>query len=408
MEQVRIALAGIGGYGKKHVEVIAQLAKEGMLCCAAFCEPNIAACRDQAAVLEGLGAKHYVNYQVMLDSHPEIDAVILVTPIPLHKRMFIDAMRRGIHVLTEKPPCIAIEDLDEMIQAAKASGRVGAVNFQNTSGEAFRMLLKHIQDGTIGDITAVTGIGMWRRTRSYFRRTSWAGRLTLNGDYVLDGPICNALSHLLNNCLIAAGGGDPQRAKPEWVQAELYRGNEIDSEDTSCIRIAAANGVRIHYYATLCNHENATPFIKVAGVRGELTWSFDNVLSITDRSGQTESMDFGPEDLSRKMYVNLIDVMTGKQKRLFSSIEDCRSFLLAANGAFTSSGSVHKIPDEALDVVPAADSEYVHVRRIGDYIQQASEQGKLFSELSAGWGVPSRKVDMSGYERLILGMAQKR
>lgn len=402
MEQVRIALTGIGGYGRKHVEVIAQLAQESKLRCVAFCEPHLAACQHQSQVLQSLGAKHYEDYEAMLDAHPELDAIVLVTPIPLHKPMFIEAMRRGIHVFTEKPPCIAIEDLDEMIRAAREAGRLGAVNFQNTSGPAFRLLLEHIRQGMIGDVTAVTGIGMWHRTHAYFQRARWAGQLTLNGDYVLDGPICNALSHVLQNCLIAAGAGEPRRAEPGWVQAELYRGNRIASEDTSCIRIHTRNGIQVRYYATLCYHENATPFIRVSGTEGEMIWTFQNELSIKNRSGKVQQLDFEPTHLPRNMYTNLIDVIAGREERLFCAIEDCRSFLLAANGAFTSNGSIHQIPDEAVTVMPDGDSQCTHVNHIGEFIRQASEQGKLFSELPIQWGVASSRVNMSGYEHLLL------
>lgn len=403
MKQIRAALIGIGGFGGEHIRILAKLVGEGRLQCTAFCDPNPAASPQRASLLRELGAKHYTDYRDMLDTHPGIDIVIIATPIPLHKPMFLHAMKRGIHVFTEKPPCVAIEDLEEMIAAADSSGMLGAVNFQNTSGQAFRLLLQTIQDGVIGKVHTVTGTGRYLRSHTYFQRTPWAGKLMLNGNYVLDGPICNALSHLLNNCLIAAGAGDPLRAVPRFVQAELYHCNSIESEDTSCIRIEAANGVQIYHYATLCSSEISTPAIRVAGTEGELLWSFDNHLTITRGNGETNRIEFPSEDMIYSMYENLFDVLTSKQERLLSSIQDCRSFVLAANGAFTSTGIIHPIPEHATAAaVDGSGRTCTHIPLIGEYMEQAAGQTKLFSELSISWGVPTTRVSMSDYKKLLV------
>ncbi|MDF2925589.1 MAG: oxidoreductase domain protein [Paenibacillaceae bacterium] len=404
MAPIRAALIGIGGYGKEHIRVLTKLAEEGKIQCTAFCDPNPAAFPEQADLLVSLGAKHYEDYRVMLDSHAGIDLAIIATPIPLHKPMFIHAMARGIHVLTEKPPCVAIEDLDEMATAAKQSGKLGAVNFQNTSGQAFRLLLKMIREGAIGQVRTVTGTGMYLRLHQYFQRAQWAGKLTLNGDYVLDGPTLNALSHQLNNCLVAAGGGDPRLSQPRTVQAELYRCNDIESEDTSCIRIETENGVLLHNYTTLSSSQTLLPVIKVTGTEGEMVWSYENHLTVINGHGESRNEVFPKEDLVRNMYDNLLDAISGGAVPLYSSIQDCRSFILAANGAFTSSGVIHPIPQHALaqDTVESGRT-YTHIPLISTHIEQAAGQGKLFSELpDIPWGASAKPVNMENYKRLLI------
>lgn len=406
MEQIavpiRVGIIGIGGFAREHVQIIAELARQRRIQCSAYCDPNAAAYPEQARMLEELGAKHYEDYRVMLGAHPGLNMAVIVTPIPLHKPMIIHAMERGIHVLTEKPPCVAIEDLDEMIEAANHSGKLAAVNFQNTSGQAFKLMLQKLQEGVIGDVRTVVGVGRYRRVHEYFKRTPWAGKLTLKGSYVLDGPIFNALSHVLNNCLIVAGSGDSGRAEPRTVQAELYRCNPIESEDTSCVRIRTANGIDVYHYATLSSSEVLWPTITVTGSQGEMVWSIENELTIRTADGASESFQFPPEQMIRNMYENMIDVLTGKQERLYCSIQDCRSFTLAANGAFTSSGMVQPIPRDALtDAVEGNTGRpYTYIPLIGEHMEQAAGQHKLFSETGIPWAVSSLEVDMLNYKRL--------
>jgi predicted dehydrogenase len=410
MKPMQMALIGIGGIGRMHLELIQRVTQEGRVSCIAYCDPNPAASPEQAALLASMGAIHYEDYRVLIDSHPTLDAVAIVTPIPLHKPMFLYAMERGIHVFMEKPPCVAIEDLDEMLAATERSGKLAAINFQNTSGGAFRVLLQQLQSGVIGEIRSVTGIGMFHRDDAYFARAPWAGKLKINGAYVLDGPTMNALSHLLNNCLIAAGAGNPQSAEPRTVQAELYRANRIESEDTSCIRIQAKNGVSVHYYATLCGRQSTQPMIRIVGAKGELEWSYANTLKLHTSEGETKDFFFPEEgqfnDKFYNMYDNFLRVWRGEEERLFCSLADCRSFLLAANGAFTASSRIHPIPEPyAQDEHPAEGSSYTYIPEIGEHMQQAAASGKLYSELAIPWAVTTTTVDMTDYKRLDAPMA---
>lgn len=396
MNQLKVALIGIGGFARKHVELFAELAGEGQMSCVAYAEPNVAANREQAEALNALGATHYTDYRELL-AHPGLNAVVISTPIPLHKPMFIEAMKRGVHALTEKPPCVTIQDLDEMIEAARASGCVGAVNFQHTSDEAFLHFVKRLQEGAIGELRSVTGVGLWHRTNAYFTRTPWAGKIATPSGYVLDGPMCNALSHLLNNCLLAAGQGDAQAAEPVWVESELYRANPIESEDTSCVRLETKNGVRVGFYSSLCAERNETPYLTAKGTLGEMTWSYAHQYTHRDAAGQSTTFAFESKPDLRRMYDNWLGVIAGREERLYCSIADCRSFVLAANGAFAASGRVRPLPSEAVETRQEGDTDFVYVRDIERTLTRAAEEGKLYSELGLPWGGAPNRLSLTDY-----------
>lgn len=399
-----MAIIGIGGFGSVHTRIISQLSASGDIQCVAFAEMDIERWKTEYETLTALGAKHYEDYKQMLAQHPEIEFVVIATPIALHKPMSIYAMEQGFHVLTEKPPAVTVEDVKEMIEAQERTGKRCAVQFQHTSGEAFREAVRLIQEGAIGEVRKVTGIGMWKRTDEYYERTPWAGKLKHRGEYVLDGTLHNPFAHLTYNCLIAAGGGDVRDAVPAVVQAELYKGHRIESEDTACVRATMASGARLHLYTTLCHTENATPSIEIEGSDGYMRWHYDNRLYVKDRSGREEELRFQPfstPDLMPNMYRNLIDAIRNPQAQLLAPIDGSLHYLLLTNGAFESSGTIRNIPEQAIERKSEGNTIGTYIRDSEEWFSQAAAEGKLFSEM--GWGDAADPFALNDYDKFAWG-----
>ncbi len=64
--------------------------------------------------------KLYTDYGEMLEKGG-IDAVVIGTPMPLHAPQAISALERGIHVLSEVPAAVSIEEARELALAAERS-----------------------------------------------------------------------------------------------------------------------------------------------------------------------------------------------------------------------------------------------------------------------------------------------
>ena len=68
-----------------------------------------------------IGARQqYLDYERMLDE-ASIDAVVIGTPMPYHASMAIAALERGIHVLSEVPAAVSLDECRALVRASTAS-----------------------------------------------------------------------------------------------------------------------------------------------------------------------------------------------------------------------------------------------------------------------------------------------
>lgn len=68
-----------------------------------------------------LGASEsYLDYDEML-RRSKLDAVIVGTPMPLHAPQAIAALERGVHVLSEVPAAVSIDECRRLVEACRAS-----------------------------------------------------------------------------------------------------------------------------------------------------------------------------------------------------------------------------------------------------------------------------------------------
>jgi predicted dehydrogenase len=100
----------------------------------------------------------FSSYEAMLDS-PDIDAVYISLPNHLHAEWSIRALQAGKHVLCEKPFAITVAEVDQMIAASHASGKV--------LQEAF-MYRHHPQTRLVEEIIVSGRLGELKMVRSYF------------------------------------------------------------------------------------------------------------------------------------------------------------------------------------------------------------------------------------------------
>jgi len=97
-----------------------------------------------------------------------IDAVMVVTPDHWHRRMVLDAIQAGKDVYCEKPLTYRSSEGVEIVQAARAAGRIVQVGSQGMSSAVQRKAREMIQSGKLGRVTIIraaynrnTASGAW-------------------------------------------------------------------------------------------------------------------------------------------------------------------------------------------------------------------------------------------------------
>ena len=149
---------------------------------------------------------HLSHYQDLLDSGQGlVDIITLPVAIHTHYDMAKRGLEAGYNIILEKPPVPTVQQLDDLMRVERETGNFVAVGFQMIYSRSLRRLKEIILEGRLGEIKEITCRGYWPRTDGYYRRNEWAGKVIVDGQLVLDGPMNNALAHYLNNMLFIAG-----------------------------------------------------------------------------------------------------------------------------------------------------------------------------------------------------------
>ena len=81
-----------------------------------------------------------------------VDAAVVALPNSLHAPVSVELLRRGVHVLVEKPMAVNVRECDEMIAAAEAGRTVLAVGLDFRFFDSSLLVRNLLRDGLLGDI----------------------------------------------------------------------------------------------------------------------------------------------------------------------------------------------------------------------------------------------------------------
>jgi D-xylose 1-dehydrogenase (NADP+, D-xylono-1,5-lactone-forming) len=97
------------------------------------------------------------SYQELLDSG-QIDVVYISLPNHLHAEWSMRALRAGVHVLCEKPFAVTCEQVDQMVETSRQTGRVLAEAFMYRHHPQTKIVGEWIHSGRLGEISLVSGV----------------------------------------------------------------------------------------------------------------------------------------------------------------------------------------------------------------------------------------------------------
>jgi predicted dehydrogenase len=397
---LKLAMIGAGGYAFNLIKWIWEIPDFISLIAVSSNpsrqSPGRAACREK-------GIPVYDDTdQLLANIKGKADVIYVPTPINTHFALTKKCIDAGFDVFLEKPPVATIQQLDELIKYVSQRGKSVPIAFQYLHSSIVQQLKKQIIDGRFGKVKRVKGVAGWPRFDSYYARSEWAGKLKTNGDWILDGTINNPLAHMLADQLYLASEIPNAMAEPVTIEAELYHAHNIESEDTSSLRIMTDKGVEILFNTTLCSCSKIDTLVTIECEKATIKYSAFCKAEIKFANGQTEKIDDAVEKR-----VHMLKDLAGRyisKKPYLVTLETCRPFTVVVNGAFDSAGIHPKAIDKKFltysnEIESENETVKTVINDIDGILKEANEKNKLFSELGAKWAKKPKKIDLKGYNK---------
>ena len=134
---LRAAAIGVGYLGKFHAQKYRDLAGVELVAVVDASLPTA------QGIASELGAAAFDDYRDVLD---KVDVVSVVVPTPLHYAVAADFLKRGVHVLVEKPITETVEQAEQLIQLAREHRcvlQVGHLERFNPAVQAAAQLIRN-------------------------------------------------------------------------------------------------------------------------------------------------------------------------------------------------------------------------------------------------------------------------
>jgi predicted dehydrogenase/GNAT superfamily N-acetyltransferase len=148
MESCRTIDVGVVGAVARGQTFAEMLARTGSLRCRAVCDTNEPAL-EEARRRAGADAA-FADYEDLL-ARGGVEAVVIGTPMPLHVPMAVAALDRGIHVLSEVPAGVSVEECRRLVEAAARSRAVYMMGENYVFMRPNQVVRRLVREGLFGE-----------------------------------------------------------------------------------------------------------------------------------------------------------------------------------------------------------------------------------------------------------------
>ena len=259
MGLVKVGVIGIGNMGSSHVLKLNQGQIEGATL--------TAICSRNEERIEWVKNHTTGNVQIFQDeetflNESGIDAVLIATPHYSHPELAKKAFAKGIHVLIEKPAGVYTKNVLEMNEAAKVSGKVFGIMYNQRANPLYQKLRDLIESGELGEIKRTNWIITDSyRPQSYYDSSKWKGTWKGEGG----GVLLNQALHQLDIWQWTTG----LRPKSIRACASLGKYHDIEVEDDVSAYVEYENGAT-GVFITSTGEVPGTNRFEIVGDRGKI------------------------------------------------------------------------------------------------------------------------------------------
>ncbi len=251
----KVALVGCGNIFLMHAQSLVNTPGVELV---AVCDIRPSLARKAA---KRYNCRGYTDYQKMLEEEKP-DVIHILTPHYLHPPMAIQALKRKINVLTEKPISINPRDGQRMIKAARQNKVKLGVIFQNRYNPGSQLVKQNLLNEKLGRVKAAKLVISYHKPDSYYKKSDWKGRWDLEGG----GVLIDQSIHFIDVLRWLIGG------EVEYVEANVARRMHkfIEVEDLAEGVIKFKKGTYVCFYLINFYSFDADPKIEMDCQKGRV------------------------------------------------------------------------------------------------------------------------------------------
>ena len=220
---------------------------------------------------------------------PKCDIVVVATPNDVHKDIVVKALLAGKNVVCEKPVAMSVDVLDEMLDAARKSGKLFTVH-QNRRWDVDFLAMKNIiAEGDIGEVIRIES----RIHGSRGIPSDWRCHKQYGGGMILDWGV-----HLIDQMLQLI----PEKIKKVSCDITNITTDEVDdgfrlnlyfeSGKTALVEVGTFNFIAMPRFYMQCKSGSAKieDWRRNAEVAKCLAWHESDVVPVQTAAGITKTM----------------------------------------------------------------------------------------------------------------------
>lgn len=248
----------------------------------------------------------FSSYEEML-RNVELDGAVISTPHAYHYSQAKHCLKRGLHILIDKPPACHTEEIQELVQLADATGRHIVVASQRRYNPLFCFLHDEVQQGKLGELRFVS----FQYERSIHPRfpTNWRNNPALSGG----GVLLDAGYHIFDSLLWITG----RRVTDVWGTLEHYQ-THVETAASLVIELERNLLANISIHLGMPDHV-VKEEVEVVGTKGVLLYQYLSLpgkpfsahLNVMYAGHQTSTKVKRHKDSDFAPAKNLIDAIRG-------------------------------------------------------------------------------------------------
>jgi predicted dehydrogenase len=391
---VSLVLVGVGGMGRSYLQALFNEFSPEDVRISAIIEPNL---RNSGVSneLEKRSIPLFAHLHPFYESGRSADLVVICSPIHHHVPQACEALENGSYVLCEKPIGATIQEAQHLIGTRDVASRWVMIGYQWSYSKAIQALKKDVISGRFGKPIRLKTLCLWPRHEAYYQRNDWAGRIKVQGKWVLDSPANNAMAHFLHNLFYILGERTDRCAMPLDVEAELYRVYPIENYDTVACRAHTKEGCELLYYASHAVSPTRGPMFVFAFEEATVSYGETiNMIVAQDRKGN-QSLYGDPESEHplRKLFEAVAAVRD--PNLILCGPEAALAQTLCMNGMQESAPEIITLPESLICRDP--DEKRWFGKGLDQELYDCYVKGILPSEAKLSWAWAGKRINLDNY-----------